>query len=199
MYIIVGLGNPDKKYENTRHNAGRIALEGFREKNKFPEWEYDKKAKSLVSCLPAGKQLGEEVVIVLLETYMNKSGTSVKKFIKNKEEAKNLIVVHDDLDLPLGKFKIVFNRGSAGHKGVESIIDALGTKEFTRARIGIASPKFYTKEDIVSNEVEDASNFVLKKFTADELKELDNVIKKVGEALLAIIKNGREKAMNKYN
>jgi len=181
MYIIVGLGNPDKKYEKTRHNAGRIVLEEFREKNKFPEWKFEKKANALVS--------EGEAVLVLPETYMNKSGISVKRFIKNKEESENLIVVHDDLDLPLGKFKIVFNRGSAGHKGVESIIDALGTKEFTRVRIGIVS----------SEVVGDASNFVLKKFTTDELKELNNVSKKAIEALLVIIKNGLERAMNKYN
>jgi len=190
-YIIVGLGNPDKKYENTRHNAGRIVLEGFREKNKFPEWEFNKKANALIS--------EDEATLVLPETYMNKSGTSVKKFIKNKDEFENLIVVHDDLDLPLGKFKIVFNRGSAGHKGVESIIDALGTKEFTRVRIGIVSPKLNAKEGIVSSDVGDANDFVLKKFTEAELKQLNNVSKKVGEALLSIIKDGREHAMNKYN
>jgi len=135
MRIIAGLGNPGKEYEETRHNAGRLVLEEFRQKNKLADWSFDKKLNALIS---PGIIKKNKVLLVWPETFMNKSGLALKKIIVSKKKAADLIIVHDDLDLPLGKFKISFGKNSGGHKGVESIIKNIKTKEFGRIRIGIA-------------------------------------------------------------
>ena len=137
MFYLVGLGNPGNKYSLTRHNVGRIILDGYFKRLKVKEWIYDKKINALKSEMQIEKK---KVMLLLPETFMNNSGKALSKIIASKNKARNLIVIHDDLDLPLGKFKIVFNRGSAGHKGVESVIRAVKTKEFARIRVGI-SPK----------------------------------------------------------
>ena len=112
--LIIGLGNPGKKYEKTRHNIGSKAIDELRFLNL------------------------KNVVLTKPQTFMNESGKTVKNLLKNyKTKPDNLIVMHDDIDLPIGKIRIVKNRGAAGHKGVESIIKALGTKNFIRFRIGI--------------------------------------------------------------
>src|SRR3990167_5086571 len=142
-YVIVGLGNPGSEYIDTRHNTGRIFLEAFAKANDFSKWQLDKKTKALISEGKIGK---DKVLLVEPETFMNKSGevfkklqaTSYKLKAKNKEIS-NLIVLHDDLDIPFGKFKISFNKSSGGHKGVESIIKAVKTQAFTRIRVGIAT------------------------------------------------------------
>ena len=136
-YTIVGLGNPGEEYKNTRHNVGRIILEVFRKANDLPDFETDKKLKAMVS---AGQMsnVKRRVSLVFPETFMNKSGDSVKQLIKSKKAAGELVVVHDDLDIPLGKYKISFNKSSGGHEGVESIIRAVKTQAFTRIRIGIS-------------------------------------------------------------
>ncbi|KKS16044.1 MAG: Peptidyl-tRNA hydrolase [Parcubacteria group bacterium GW2011_GWB1_41_6] len=118
MRIIAGLGNPGKEYEETRHNAGRLVLEEFRQKNKLADWSFDKKLNALIS---PGIIKKNKVLLVWPETFMNKSGLALKKIIVSKKKAADLIIVHDDLDLPLGKFKISFGKNSGGHKGVESI------------------------------------------------------------------------------
>src|SRR6185437_15078568 len=133
--VIVGLGNPGNEYEKTRHNAGRLAVEQIAKKEDFDDFELNKKAEALVTEGKIGK---EKVTLVLPETLMNKSGKSVTALVKSIKAAKNLVVIHDDLDLPLGTIKMVFARGSGGHKGVESIMRALRTEEFTRIRIGIS-------------------------------------------------------------
>ena len=152
--IIIGLGNPGKKYLNTRHNVGFEVIDQFAKESKFPEFKLAKKFNALVS-----KE--KETILAKPQTFMNNSGQSVKalfSFYKPKE----LIIIHDDIDLPLGKIRVSKNRGSAGHKGVESIIKELGTKDFTRIRIGIQPEK-----DIPQN----VERFVLQKFKKQE-KEL---------------------------
>ena len=134
-YIIVGLGNPGEEYKNTRHNTGRIILEQIRKKNDCNEWEKDKKTNSLVSKGSIGK---EKVLLVEPEGFMNKSGSSLKTLITSVKKANSLIVIYDDLDLPIGTMKISFNKSSGGHRGVESIIKAIKTQEFIRFRIGIS-------------------------------------------------------------
>jgi PTH1 family peptidyl-tRNA hydrolase len=125
-YIIVGLGNPGEEYVGTRHNTGREALFAFSKANDFSEWQFDVKSKSLISSGKVGK---ETVILTAPETFMNKSGETIKKIkdlrlkIKGKgkekrKEIENLVVVHDDLDIPFGKFKISFNKSSGGHRGV---------------------------------------------------------------------------------
>ena len=194
-YVIVGLGNPGEEYENTRHNTGRIVLEAFRKKNDFPEWEMDKKLKALTS---GGKIGREKVLLVLPETFMNNSGKSVAPLIKSKKAAEQLIVVHDDLDLPIGALKISFNRGSGGHKGIESIKRAIKTEAFVRLRVGISpsTPSGKLKKPKGDKAVED---FILGKFKPKETETLKKAAKRASDAIAVIISDGRERAMGEYN
>ncbi len=195
-FVVIGLGNPGKEYEKTRHNAGRLALEYFRKKHGFPEWEKDSMRTALVS---KGEVGGVSVELLLPETFMNNSGASIKHLMAGGLTlAANLIVVHDDVDIPLGSLKIVFDRGSAGHNGVNSIIQTLGTKKFSRIRIGVAPVDGEGKTKKPKGE-EATAKFVLKKFTATEQKKMDEVFEKTSGALLAILKEGKEKAMNQFN
>ena len=194
-YYIVGLGNPGEEYARTRHNTGRIVLEYFRKANAFSDWELNKKLRALVA---EGKVDGGPTSIVLPETFMNKSGASVALVVKDKKQAEWLVVVHDDLDLPLGSFKIVFNRGSGGHRGVESIRRAIKTEGFIRIKVGIspATPSGKTKKPKGEKAV---NNFILGTFKPKELEVLKKVSKKVSGALTAIVAEGKERAMNEFN
>lgn len=188
MIVIFGLGNPGKKYENTRHNVGFMVVDAFAEKNNFPEFKFSKKINALFS-----ENIFDRFKIVLVkpQTYMNESGKAAKKIIGNWElEIRNLFVAHDDIDLPLGKIKISVGRGAAGHKGVESIIKNLGTNRFTRIRIGILPKRENPKNP---------EKFVLQKITKDEKKILEEVIQKTVEAIELSLKEGAEKAMNVFN
>ncbi len=194
-YVIVGLGNPGEEYELTRHNTGRIVLSAFHKKENLSPFKLDKKLKALVSEGKIGK---DKIEIIFPETFMNKSGVSVAPLIKNKKQAERLIVVHDDLDLPLGAMKISFNRGSGGHKGIESIIKAIKTEAFVRVRIGV-SPKT-TKGKAKKPKGEDKIvNFIIGKFSKLEQETLKKVGKGVAEAITLLIKDGRERAMNSVN
>ena len=182
MVIIIGLGNPGEKFTNTRHNAGFTAVDFFAKKNGFPDFELEKKYDSLVSE-------EKKVLIAKPQTFMNKSGSAVKKIIAKNKKA-DVIVLHDDIDLPLGKFKIVINRGSAGHKGVESVIKAIGNKNLIRLRVGVQPVKGKPKSP---------ESFAIKDFSDEEQKIVNKTIKKVAEALDCFIENGLEKTMNKFN
>jgi len=189
--IIVGLGNPGAEYENTRHNTGRMILDIFRQKNDLPEWQEDKKLKSLISKK-------NKITLLLPETFMNKSGEAIARIIKSKKAAESLVVIHDDLDLPLGRFKISFNRGAGGHRGVQSIVKTLKTEAFTRIRVGIASatPSGKIQKPIGEKAVID---FILGKFKDKELETFKKIAKKISEAIDMIATKGREKAMGIYN
>jgi len=183
MKIIIGLGNQEKKYESTRHNLGRLIIKNFQEKAGFSEFKINKKLQALIS-----KE--ERVVLALPETFMNTSGKSVKLLIKNyKLKADNITVIHDDFDLDLGKMKISKNRGAGGHKGVQSIINELKTKDFIRFRVGI-KPKRKPK---------DLDKFVLKKFTETEQKIIEETIEKTLNAIEVFLNQGLEKAMTEFN
>ena len=135
MFLIVGLGNPGEKYEKTWHNAGFLAIDVFLGKNSFPEFKLSKKFKAELS---EGFLDKDKIILAKPQTFMNNSGQSVKLLIRNwKIKPDNLLVIHDDIDLPLGKIRVAKGRGSAGHKGVESIIKELKTKDFIRFRVGI--------------------------------------------------------------
>lgn len=194
MYYIVGLGNPGEEYEYTRHNAGRIAVEAFIKKNKLPEAVMSKKFTGFVS---QGEVNGEKVTVIMPETYMNKSGSSLKDVITSEKKAEKLIVVQDDLDMPLGKIKILFNRGSGGHKGVESIQRAIKTEAFTRIKIGISptTPSGKIKKP-GSDKIMD---FIVGPFKKPELDEVKKVAKEVADALTVMVTEGRAKAMEQYN
>jgi PTH1 family peptidyl-tRNA hydrolase len=188
MYIIVGLGNPGEEYKGTRHNTGRMVVEDFAAKQKFPDWVYDKKSNALKI---QGKIKKEKVLLLLPETFMNNSGNAVAKFITSKKKAENLIVIHDDLDLALGKFKISFARGSAGHKGVESVIKKIKTEKFIRIRVGTSPKKKPAGKDLIK--------FLMGKFTPKEFSIFRKTSKKITSAIEAIITEGLQKTMSGYN
>ncbi len=190
MIIIVGLGNPGKKFEGTRHNVGFMVLDKFAEKNDFPEFELQKKSEVLVSEGVVGE---DKIVLVKPQTFMNDSGKAVKQIISNfKFQISNLLIVHDDIDLPVGKIKINKERGSAGHKGVESIIKNIGNDRLIRFRIGI-------KPQDTRYKIQDTKKLVLKKFTEDEQKIINETIEKAAESLDFFIKEGLDRTMNEYN
>ncbi len=194
-WVVVGLGNPGEEYENTRHNAGRMALMQYAKSAGAPQWKEDKKSQSLTTGTTVKTTL---VALLLPNTYMNKSGSAVVKLVKNVKAAERLIVVYDDLDLPLGKIKISFNRGSGGHKGVESIATSVKTKKFTRIRVGI-SPETAggtMKKPLGEKAVQD---FILKRFREPEIAELKKVFKQISEAIDVIVSEGPVIAMNRFN
>lgn len=195
MIYIIGLGNPGEEYEETRHNTGRMVVDFFHRSAKFPEWKIDKKSKSLISKGKIGKT---EVLLIKPETFMNKSGISAASFVTSVKKARGLIVIYDDLDLPLGKMKISFNRGAGGHRGIESIEKSLKTREFGRLRIGISSqtPSGKLKKPQGEKAVID---FILGKFRKPEIDELKKISKKLVLAIEDIISEGLPKAMGKWN
>lgn len=186
MYTLVGLGNPGNEYEHTRHNTGRMALMAFAKKQELDGWTLDKKRQSLKT---EGVLKKEKFICLLPETFMNKSGNAVKGM--SVKIARTLVVLHDDVDIELGRFKISFGRGSGGHKGLESIMRMIKTKDFIRIRIGIAPRKKPGQKQM--------PDFLLKKFSPKDLDELKKVFKKTNEALEVIITEGHQKAMNQFN
>lgn len=191
MRIIVGLGNPGEKFKKTRHNIGFRSIDCFYEKVKslcyFSDFENKEKFQSLISEGEINKQ---KIILIKPQTFMNSSGKAIKKLIDfYKVETLKVIVIHDDIDLPLGKIKINKNRGSAGHKGIESIIKELKTKNFIRIRIGIAPEKEAIKTE----------DFVLKKFNQKEEEILKKVLQRTITAIELILKEGLEKTMNLFN
>lgn len=181
--VIVGLGNPGKEYEKTRHNSGRNAVELVAKNEGFDDFVFNKTANALVSN---GKVEGENATLVLPETFVNLSGKAVAAILKTSKlqnpPAGGLLVVHDDLDLPLGTIKLVFGRGSGGHKGVESIIRAMKTKDFARIRIGISAIGKKNQAKKISDE-EKVIKHVLGKWKPSEEATLKKVLKKVAEVV----------------
>ena len=182
MVIIIGLGNPGEKFKHTRHNVGFMALDFFAEKNNFPDFALEKKYHSMISEK-------DNVMLVKPQTFMNESGKAVTLILKNQKEA-ILIVIHDDIDLPIGKLKIVKERGSAGHKGVESIIKNIGNENVIRFRVGI---------QLKAGKPKNSESFVIKNFTKEEEEIIHSTSEKITEALNFLIENGLEKTMNQYN
>lgn len=194
-WVIVGLGNPDEEHVRTRHNAGRMAVEYFAKTQKLGEWKEDRKSRSFVVRGALGKVLA---VCVLPNTYMNKSGNAATHYIKSMKAAEKLIVVYDDLDLPFETLKISFNRGSGGHKGIDSIMRAIKTRRFTRIRVGISRVDGKGVPHKPQGE-KDVEKFILGEFSPNEFSQLKNIFKHTAGAIETIILAGREKAMNVFN
>jgi len=183
MKIICGLGNPGKKFEKTRHNLGFLILDFFAKKEKFPKFKLEKEFQAKIS------KKGE-IILAKPQTFMNNSGKAIKALTDHyKLKTENLIVVHDDIDLPFGKIKISFGKGSGGHKGVQSIINELKTKDFLRVRVGICPQKKPKKVD----------EFVLSEFDKRENEILKKVIEGICKALKIALEKGIEKAMQEFN
>ena len=200
MFYIVGLGNPGTEYENTRHNTGRMAVSKLHKDLDLDEFEFSKKSNALTS---KGKIKKEQLTLILPETFMNNSGKAISFFVKpklktSKRGLENLVVVHDDIDLPLGSMKISYNKGMGGHRGLDSIVRAVKTKEFVRVRIGIspATAKGKTKKPEGEKAILD---LILGKFKPSETDIMKKMFKKGSEAIQTLIIEGRERAMNIYN
>lgn len=195
MINVVGLGNPGEEYALTRHNAGRIILEAIASKNSFSDWRDDKKTKALYST---GKLGTKKFQFVLPNNFMNNSGGSVKPLVKAKKDLENLIVIYDDLDLPIGRVKISYDRSSGGHNGLGDIIKVLKSTAFVRIRIGVSphTPGGKLKKPSGEKAVID---FLLKNFKPEEIKELKKISKHIAEALECYAKDGKDKTMSLYN
>lgn len=165
MYLVVGLGNPDKKYYETRHNVGFMAVNFLVEKFGFDKFKPQEKFKSNISL---GKWDEKKIIIAKPQTYMNNSGQAVQA-LKNyyKIQLENLIIVYDELDLPLGEIRVRYAGSSAGHNGIKSIIEYLATDQFNRIRIGIKNKRI---EDVP------ADKFVLSKFSFWDKRKLKGKI-----------------------
>jgi PTH1 family peptidyl-tRNA hydrolase len=191
MKLIVGLGNPGRGYAHNRHNIGFLCLSHFARAQGI---RFDKKQSK--ARIGRGEAAGNEVVLTKPQTYMNHSGQSVSLLIKRfKVNLDDLLVVHDDLDLPLGKIRIRQGGGSGGHKGVGSIIFSLESQDFVRIRVGVgrpeAPPDSITEDDIIA--------YVLSDFTAEEKQVISQVIPQVSEAIHCLLNEGLGTAMNNYN
>ncbi len=193
MKLIVGLGNPGLFYANNRHNIGYMCVNRFARDHKI---RFNKKQG--LARIGTGEIDGEKVVLARPQTFMNESGEAVSRLVtKYKIGLSDLVVIHDDLDLPAGKLRLRRGRGSGGHKGIESIIARLGKGDFYRVRVGIGRPDIPEDSDIDKEQA--IIDYVLTGFTREEKKIIDGVIPEVSRAILCLLTEGIEAAMNKYN
>lgn len=189
MYHIIGLGNVGERYENTRHNVGFMALNRAREKWGFENWKKDPYIEAYVSC---GELRGEEVVLVKPNTYMNNSGRVIPELKNRGLDIDRCALVHDEIDMHLSSVKVVFGRGHGGHRGVRSVIDAFGTKEFLRFRIGVLPHSIEVGQIKREGGKVAVEGFILGRFNEDEAEEIGVVLERVSGYLEMYIKEGRE-------
>ena len=185
MYLIVGLGNPEEEYSHTRHNMG------FDTVNKLAkQYDIEINKKKFKGIYGVGNIEGEKVIILKPQTYMNLSGESIKEAIDfYKIESKNIIIIYDDIDIKPGIIKVRKTGGPGTHNGMKSVIQNIQMKEFPRVRVGIGMPEH--KNDLI--------NYVIGKIPKEEIEILDKSTTKAKEAVIEIIKNGINRAMNKFN
>lgn len=184
MKLIVGLGNPGKEYEHTRHNVGFDVIDLFCKK-----YNIEANRKKFKGMYADGIIAGERILILKPMTYMNLSGESISEVLKfYKISNDNIIIVYDDISLEVGRLRIRDKGSAGGHNGIKSIIAHLGSDVFPRIKIGVGQP---SKDDLVSH--------VLGKFSKDESEKLNEVFKTSIEALEVIIRSGTMEAMNKFN
>ena len=194
MYYIVGLGNPGTEHKGTRHNVGFTVVERFIEDAHLSSL-YDSRAVN--GRISESHYENASVTLLLPNTFMNASGSAVAKLVP-KDAIDRLLVVYDDIDLPLGEVKVSFGRGAGGHNGITSILNALGSKDFTRVRIGIGKKSLFTGT-LKRPKGNALSNYVLGAFTAKEEKVLQGVIEVFPRMVSMFIKEGKEKLMQEFN
>lgn len=183
MKVIIGLGNPGDKYKNTRHNLGFMVLDALSESLDKVSWEKSAKFQAEIQKI-------NDDLLVKPQTFMNSSGQAVAKIMSfYKVSPHDLVVVYDELDLPLGKIKISQGGGAAGHHGVESIIASLGSEDFIRVRLGIAEEAKTLKPEV----------FVLEPFAKTEESAVKAMITRGQDALKEILKSGLALSQNQYN
>jgi|BarGraIncu00421A_1022006.scaffolds.fasta_scaffold41790_2 PTH1 family peptidyl-tRNA hydrolase len=184
MYLIVGLGNPGNRYRATRHNIGFMVLEKLATK-----LEVDLRQKSFNALWGKGKIASKNVILAMPQTYMNLSGNAVRQLHAFfKTEISNLIVIHDDLDLSFGSVRLKTGGGNAGHKGLASIEENLGSSEFMRIRLGIGKP-------VDKSRIE---GYVLEPFGKEELSVLPEIIQWAADAATEIVSSGMQTAIGNY-
>ena len=185
MYLIVGLGNPEEDYSNTRHNMG------FNVINKLAkQYNIEINKKKFKGLYGTGNIEGEKVILLKPQTYMNLSGEAIREIIDfYKIEVKDIIIIYDDIDIEPEIIKIRKKGGPGTHNGMKSVVEHLKTQEFTRIRVGIGSPKY--KDDLI--------NYVIGAISEEDIEKLDKGTTLAKDAIIEIIKNGVDIAMNKYN
>ena len=185
MILIAGLGNPGKEYENTRHNVGFLTIDSIAE-----EVGVKITKKGFQSLYSLGQFEESKILLLKPQTYMNNSGNALREAKEfYKIDTDKIIVVHDEMDLPLGKIKLKKDGGSAGHNGIKSILANIGSDDFARVRVGVGKP--YDKNNVIKH--------VLSGFSKEERQQLPEVIESARDSVFAIIINGIEKAMNEFN
>lgn len=185
MYLIVGLGNPESDYSKTRHNMG------FNVVNKIAQkYGIEMNKKKFDSLYGEGFIENQKVILLKPQTYMNLSGKAIIQVVNfYKIELENICVIYDDMDIMPGEIKIRKKGGSGSHNGMKSVVAELNSEEFPRIRVGIGTPKF--KDDSI--------NYVIGAIPEDEVKLLDEATTKAQEAMISILKDGIDNAMNKFN
>ncbi len=200
MKLIIGLGNPGEKYNGTRHNLGFETLDYLLKKYEPLEqstWDEQKKIKSLIKKLKIKKI---DALLIKPQTYMNNSGMAVSLAIQYfKVKPEDIVVIHDELDLPLGKIQIRFGGGTAGHNGLESILKSLGTDRFLRIRMGIGKPMRVDGSKFDHKRTHSVEEHVLELFSENEHHETRSMIKHVQKNLELLLEHGFETFMSKYN
>jgi PTH1 family peptidyl-tRNA hydrolase len=193
MKLIVGLGNPGFLYARNRHNIGFMCVSHLA---RVQDIRFDRKQGHARTGI--GNIAGNRVVLARPQIYMNASGESVSALLRKLNlTPSDLIVIHDDLDLPPGKIRLRLGGSSGGHKGIDSIIARLGTQDFYRVRVGIGRPD--TGEGVAADKEDTVIAYVLADFTPEEKKIMDTVIPQVSEAIICLLAEGLTAAMNKYN
>lgn len=193
QWTIVGLGNPGSAYMHTRHNVGFLAVDYLRERTSCEAgWTKRLFAKALTAN---GTIADTSVQFILPQTFMNQSGNAVKKFVKTPEAIAHMIVVQDDIRLPIGAVKISIDRGDGGHNGITSLMDTLKSKSFVRIRVGIAPGKI---EGTETPRIK-LDDYVLGKFKPDEREILESLFPKIRKIVEHIITKGLSDAMNVFN
>lgn len=191
MKLVVGLGNPENKYIGTRHNLGFEVLDELVKKLNLADWSKEAKFKSeLIKT--------QDLILVKPQTYVNNSGMAVCQladYYKIKPE--NIVIIHDELDLPLGKIKVRIGGAAAGHHGVESVINILGTDQFIRIRLGIGNLRTQSSEH--KGQSLSAEKFVLEQFTHSEKPQVKHMIKQAIKALELVLEKGVIEAQNQFN
>ncbi len=183
MKLIVGLGNPGKKYEGTRHNMGFMAVDLFSDMAKI---DVDKEVFS--GLLGRGKVFDEDILVFKPTTFMNLSGTAVSQVVHFfKIEKEDIIVVYDDMAIAPGNIRLRLNGSSGGHKGMQNIIEQLGTSDIKRIRVGIGEPTY------------DTVDFVLSKPLKEEKELIDGALENAANAIKEALKSGFDRAMNRFN
>lgn len=196
--LIAGLGNPGKEYQFTRHNIGFRVLENWlmnlslQYPNCSCQWNNSKKHQAKINKFILDNR---KIILAEPQTFINKSGLSVKSIADYYNiDSKDILIIHDDLSFPLGKFKLAFNISSAGHNGIKSIIERLGTKEFNHLRLGISKPMGTCPVNH-----QNGHNFVLGKFTAKEEEEIAELLINTNNILDYYIQNDFQSVMNEFN